>query len=472
MENSQSYRAIGRGKVIEHKKLGSNDIEVIPFDEQPHQQGALVADIETTTATGTDARGATYSSTMSTSKAITATWKGNGDNRVTAPDVRRGEWVELYVYHDTQKVYWQAVSGDHGKRRKEKVTHRFSMTDDENTGELDDDNSISVDHDGENGMTTIKVPSVGGKAPVTFQMNSKQGTACMLVGEGNFVQIEQEGDVITSQNAAGSYAIIEGDDIRTNCAKKKTYTTGTTQWTNEGEYKLDTGSLSVNSAGVISYVAASGVNITSMTTMTLAATAGVTISAPSIGLNGSGSATMSAGSIDMVSKGNLSLGSTGALSLTSASSMSLAAPSMSFSSQSGVSFSGASTGMSSDDLTEIKSDELVEIEAPKVDMKSDAINVASTGDVDISGGNGVNISGDDIKIKGDSAAITGEQVNVTGVSGTTVSANDVKIEGQSTVSIQSTLFSILADDIEISDTALKKLAELLSPLITPPTTPP
>lgn len=337
MESSQSYRAIGRGKVIEHKKLGSNDIEVIPFDEQPHQQGALVADIEQSTATGTDARGATYSSTMSTSKAITATWKGNGDNRVTAPDVRRGEWVELFEYHDTQKVYWQAISGDHSKRRKEKVTYRFSMTDDESTDESTDENSITVDHDGDQGMTTIKVPSVDGKAPVTFQMNSKQGTACMLVGEGNFVQIEEDGDTITSQNAAGSYAILEGDNIRTNCAKEKKYTTGTTQWTNENAFGLDTDTLDVTSKSTMTYNAQADWSVTTM------ANANIT------GI---------------------------AVSLTGSTNISLAAPSISLIGQSSVKFSGAAASLGSDGLTEISGGASVDVNAPVFNVDAGVVTMS------------------------------------------------------------------------------------------------
>ncbi len=290
MHNVASYRPMGRGMVVEHKKRGSNEIEVIPLDQQPYQAGSSVADVEETTATGKDARGNTYSSTMKTSKALKATWLGHGDNRTTAPDVRRDEVVELYEYHDTQKIFWQAVSGDHGKRRKEKVTYRFSMTDDEGTTELDDENSISLDHDGENGMTTMRVPSVGGKAPVTFQMNSKEGTACMLVGEGSFVQIEKEGDTITVQNEAGSFVMLEGDNLTTNCAGKKTYTTGTTQWNNDGAFKMETATFDVTSQGVAN-LKGTMVNVTG--------TAGVKFSGPTVSVTSDGATKIGGATVDV-----------------------------------------------------------------------------------------------------------------------------------------------------------------------------
>lgn len=290
MHQPTGYRPIGRGKVIEHKRYGSKDISVIPTDQQPIQAGELVADIEKTDATGVDASGKAYTSSMQTSKALTATWLGLGDNRVTAPDVRRGDIVELYEYHDTQKLYWQAIGADHGKRRKEKVTHRFSMTDDENTGDLDDSNSISVDHDGENGMTTIKVPSVKGKAPVTLQMNSKAGTACMLVGEDNFVQIEQDGEKITTQNGSGSFVILEGNNIETNCKGDKKYTTGTTQWENKGDFNLNTALFNVTSKG----------NATiSGTTVSVTGSAGVTFRGPTVNVKSDGATTIGGTSVDV-----------------------------------------------------------------------------------------------------------------------------------------------------------------------------
>lgn len=284
MQQPTGYRPIGRGKVIEHKRYGSPDISVIPVDQQSIQVGELVADIEETVAEGVDARGNHYTSSMQTSKALTASWLGNGDNRVTAPDVRRGDIVELYEFHDTQKLYWQAVGGDHGKRRKEKVTHRFSMTDDESTRELNDENSITVDHDGENGMSTFKVPSVNGRAPVTFQMNSKEGTVCMLVGEDNFVQVEQDGGRITTQNSSGSFVILEGDNIQTNCKGEKKYTTGTTQWENGGNFNIATSTFNVSSSGTVS------------------------ISGTSVGVNGSVGVSFRGPTVSVVSDGATAIG--------------------------------------------------------------------------------------------------------------------------------------------------------------------
>lgn len=290
MKNPASYRPIGRGKVAEHKRYGSDVINVIPIDQQPYQEGELVGDIEQTEAKGVDARGNVYTSTMKTSKVIAATWLGHGDNRVTAPDVRRDEMVDLFEFHDTHKIYWQAISGDHGKRRKEKVTHRFSMTDDESTTALDDTNSISVDHDGENGMTTINVPSVNGKAPVTFQMNSKAGSSCILVGEGNFVQIEADGAKITSQNESGTFVTLEGDNIETNCKGEKKYTTGTTQWTNDGTFNIDTALFNVTSKGNATIVG---------TTVSVTGSAGVTFKGPTVSVKSDGATTIGGTSVDV-----------------------------------------------------------------------------------------------------------------------------------------------------------------------------
>lgn len=71
----------------------------------------------------------------------------------------------------------------------------------------------------------------------------------MLVGEDNFVQIEQDGEKITTQNGSGSFVILEGNNIETNCKGDKKYTTGTTQWENKGDFNLNTALFNVTSKG-------------------------------------------------------------------------------------------------------------------------------------------------------------------------------------------------------------------------------
>jgi hypothetical protein len=58
---------------------------------------------------------------------IEATWLPNGEqNRISAPDVCKGDIVEVYKVHGVDEYYWQVFAHNQGLRKKEKVLIWFS----------------------------------------------------------------------------------------------------------------------------------------------------------------------------------------------------------------------------------------------------------------------------------------------------------------------------------------------------------
>jgi len=61
-----------------------------------------------------------------------ATWlPGNSSNRITAPNIKKGETVMLYKYADTDKYYWTTFDYERDIRGKERVTTLYGNTDKE-----------------------------------------------------------------------------------------------------------------------------------------------------------------------------------------------------------------------------------------------------------------------------------------------------------------------------------------------------
>lgn len=203
------------GKVAEHLKPNETRIEVVPVDKQPFTQGALVADAKEVKASTTNAVGDQYTASTLASKAITADWIGDSGNRVTPPNVRRGDEVRLYRNSDSDQYFWEAVNRDPSRRRLEKAKWRFSGTNDETVKKLDDTNSYTIDVDGETGAITVRTSTANGEvAPIAVQLNGMKGFVAIEVGEGNFIEIvhDKDGKVRIFNNRDSSF-VLDGGQI-------------------------------------------------------------------------------------------------------------------------------------------------------------------------------------------------------------------------------------------------------------------
>lgn len=253
--DSQGWKFYSHGKVVEHKKDNANEIEVIPLEKQPFQSGAMVSDVVTTKSSGVDSKGVAYSASSDTSKSITATWKGDGTNRTTAPDVRRDDEVMLYTYADTEKYFWTCEDADTSRRRNEHVQHRYSGTTDESTKELDDTNSYSQTMSPKLGVIDLSTSKSNGEVTThKMQMNSKDGVAVFADGDGNFIQLEYKGK-ITITNKDGTYIIEDGkmmklhaDDSIWMDSKSHKFTSETTTVDAKTSYALKTATYTLNAS--------------------------------------------------------------------------------------------------------------------------------------------------------------------------------------------------------------------------------
>jgi hypothetical protein len=123
------------GIVAANKPLTTKIIEVVPIEEYPMFDGEL-SDNKSEYKTGSkDDKGSSYELQLDTTPSISARWLPFGaSNRLTAPDVRRGEMVMIYRFGDTDKYYWQTLKDDNKLRKLETVIYGWSAT----TNEDDD----------------------------------------------------------------------------------------------------------------------------------------------------------------------------------------------------------------------------------------------------------------------------------------------------------------------------------------------
>lgn len=122
------------GTAAENLALNSAVLEITPDEHMPMVDGEVSTNANQAQATGTDLTGASYQTTATSSGTIKATWLPLGQpNRMTPPNVRRGEQVMVYRFGDNDKFYWNTMRNDLTFRRLETVMFAISAVATEGT---------------------------------------------------------------------------------------------------------------------------------------------------------------------------------------------------------------------------------------------------------------------------------------------------------------------------------------------------
>lgn len=215
-----AWRLISVGYIAENKSRQTNDVEVSLIELTPIINGELKGDIVTDICQGTDSKGNHFSATVKMANTVIATWKGEGTNRLTSPDVRRGDRVNIYRYGNNDKYYWEPLEhvGESVKKR-ETVTHTFSNTIDEKDNKPSSENSYVQEVSTHDKLVTLiqTSKSDGEKFKYTIQVNTKDNVIVLADDAGNFIQIDSNDSHIVMQNANGSLLEVFKDDINVKC---------------------------------------------------------------------------------------------------------------------------------------------------------------------------------------------------------------------------------------------------------------
>lgn len=201
-------RVISVGVAAENKLLNSRVVEVVLSEQQSFINGEIKSDFKTETAKGVDAYGNPFEVTVNLANTVSATWFGDGTNRATPPDLRRGDRVEILQYAEVDKFYWRArpLPGT-STRKLETVTHFFSNTQDESDNTPSAANSWFQEVSTHNKTWTTKTNKNDGEAyEYTQQIDAKNGNVVLSADDvGNYVQMNSKDSIIELVNAMGSF---------------------------------------------------------------------------------------------------------------------------------------------------------------------------------------------------------------------------------------------------------------------------
>lgn len=229
------------GIVAENKKLSSKEVEVTPIEEMPMLDGELAPVATDYNAKAKDSLGSSYEATVEATTTIKAKWLAlGGGNRITAPDVRRGEMVMLYKFGDTDKYFWMTQNEDLKLRKLETVIYAFSGTTNEGA-EINADTFYFIEISTHKKLITLHTSKDNGEPfGYDIQLDTNNGKLVITDDVGNYVLLDSSQTQIVLKNVDETTFDMKGPNL--DVTVPQTYTVKCK------DYKLDaSGSVDIKS---------------------------------------------------------------------------------------------------------------------------------------------------------------------------------------------------------------------------------
>lgn len=213
MQSSQ-FTIYSLGVAAENKSLSSRHLAVIPHEINPGLDGEVAFNPQEQTFKGQDREGNPYELNVVEDATLTAEWLPLGTNRLTPPDIRRGEPVLIYRAADTDRYYWRCMGLRDDLRRLETVIYAYNANPDANESGVNLDDCYFLEISTHEKLVTFGTSMQNGE-PYTyaFQLNTGEGKFTMQDSLGNQLYLNT-GEVFWEIiNAAGTYIRLDKEHI-------------------------------------------------------------------------------------------------------------------------------------------------------------------------------------------------------------------------------------------------------------------
>ena len=210
---SSAFRVISIGVVAENKALDTDIVSILPLEILQSMGGELGSTPSEESATGISGNGDAYDVNVKVGTTIKADWMGE-TNRITSPDVRRGEQVLLWQSGDSDDYYWSAMGRDDNLRRLETVQYRYSGSPDIVNAPITEDNSYYVEVSTHKKLITVSTSKRNSEVVrYRVQIDPGNGTFTVTDDLGNHIQLDSVGANIRLHNSMDTTVELNKKDI-------------------------------------------------------------------------------------------------------------------------------------------------------------------------------------------------------------------------------------------------------------------
>lgn len=199
------FRMVSLGTVTEHKGRTSNIIQVTPHEKFPFMDGDVSGTSIELEYDTVNQRGQAKGGVIDVSSSQTAIWLPS-PNRVTPPDVRVGEKVELWQMAGTDTYYWRAMGKDERLRTLETVVIGIAANPDDNADGRDPENMYFIELSSHNKTITLNTSQKNGEAFMyTMQFDMDEGRVVLCDDQGMSALFDSANMNMRWENPLGSF---------------------------------------------------------------------------------------------------------------------------------------------------------------------------------------------------------------------------------------------------------------------------
>lgn len=214
-------RPVSIGTLAENKGLRSKKILVTPTEVLNYIDGELASNQMTLDFSGTDEAGTVKEGSIDTDNVVEATWLPYGSNRITAPDVRRGERVLLWQVADQDKYYWTPLGLDDAYRALETVIFAINASphdpvvgEGEEPPELNIENCYFFEMSSHQKHMVLQTSTANGElAAYQIEISGGKGTLKMMDDKNNYGLLDSVNTLWHFQNAYGTRISLDKESI-------------------------------------------------------------------------------------------------------------------------------------------------------------------------------------------------------------------------------------------------------------------
>jgi len=222
------------GYVTKNKAYNSRTIQALPVESASATDGEVTHNPVQDILKGIDAQGNAYEVKGTATRDLECEWYPFDDNRVTPPDVRRGELVEIYRLGNSTKYFWRSMNMRNGLRTLEHVVNAYAATPNAGGAGQTLESCYTTVVSPLNGYVNLQTTKANGEPfAYTIQINTKDGQVAVTDDVGNFFEINSKETRVRLRNANDSFINVEKQWIDFKADKYIKMTVGGTthEWT-------------------------------------------------------------------------------------------------------------------------------------------------------------------------------------------------------------------------------------------------
>ena len=187
------FKIYSYGIVADNKAISSRIVNVLPVEIASMIDGEIASNPSDLSSKGVDKDGQHYETKVITDNVMECTWLPFGTNRVTPPDVRRGEPVLIWCYDSVDKYYWTTLGLRDDLRRLETVVYAFNANPNTESKDFDPSDHYFVEVSTHSKQVTFHTANKNGEPFIyTFQFNTNDGVVTLADDSGNFFELNSK----------------------------------------------------------------------------------------------------------------------------------------------------------------------------------------------------------------------------------------------------------------------------------------